>query len=101
MLWYYSPCSAFPPGSWLASELSAFSGRRRRIVSVTFGPDRGFGLMRKARYFVALSCACASAGCGTEVAMAVYPFPADGGIPGVPEKPPPQCASTKLTDRLS
>jgi hypothetical protein len=56
--------------------------------------------MHKARSLFALSFACANAGCGTEVALAVYPVPADAGVPGLPEKPP-QCGSTKLIDRLS
>src|SRR5436853_535796 len=50
--------------------------------------------MQKACYFVALSCAYASAACGTEVARAV-----DIAPPAVPEKPP-QCPSAKITDRL-
>jgi hypothetical protein len=56
--------------------------------------------MQKARYLVALSCAYASAACGTEVAIAVYPAPVDAGPPGSPDKPPP-CMSSKLTSRLT
>lgn len=56
--------------------------------------------MQKARYLFALSCACASTACGTEVARAVYSAPPDVGVPVVPEKPP-QCQSSKLVDRLS
>jgi hypothetical protein len=56
--------------------------------------------MQKARYLVALSCACASVACGTEVAVAVQPRRLDAGVPGIPEKPPP-CTSPKILDRLS
>src|SRR5262245_19357368 len=53
--------------------------------------------MRKARYLAAVSCAIASAiaGCGTEVATAVYVPPPDAGA-----GTPPQCPSTKIGDRL-
>jgi hypothetical protein len=55
--------------------------------------------MQQARYLVALSCACASTACGTEIATAVEPPRVDAGPPGVPERPP-QCNSTKIIDRL-
>ena len=56
--------------------------------------------MQKARYLVALSCACASAACSTEIATAVYPRRMDAGTPGLPDKPP-QCNSSRIIDRLS
>jgi hypothetical protein len=56
--------------------------------------------MQKARYLVALSCAYASAACGTELARAVNIPLVEAGTPGIPEKPP-QCLSNKITDRLT
>ena len=44
--------------------------------------------MQTARYLVALSCAYASAACGTEVAQAIYARGDDAGAPTPPEKPP-------------
>jgi hypothetical protein len=60
--------------------------------------------MQKARFFIAVSCAGASAACGTEIARAVdiaptTPAGVDAGPPGLPEKPP-VCMAAKITDRL-
>jgi hypothetical protein len=64
--------------------------------------------MKKARSLIAISCACASAACGTEIARAVDIAPTgspppsttvDAGPPSAPEKPP-VCTTAKLTDRL-
>jgi len=49
--------------------------------------------MQTARYLVALSCACASVACGTEVAVAVRPAP-EGERPA-------QCNSPRIVDRLT
>ena len=54
--------------------------------------------MKKVRYLFVLSCACASAACGTEVATAVVPADLDSGT--TPPEKPPQCTSTRITDRL-
>jgi hypothetical protein len=66
------------------------------IGRIFLGPGRDFVRMKTVRYLVALSCACTSVACGTEVATAVKPASEDGSAP---EKPP-QCTSTKLKDRL-
>ena len=54
--------------------------------------------MQKARYLVVVSCACASAACGTEVARAVD-IARDAGPTGIPVSPP-VCNSNYVTDRI-
>ena len=56
--------------------------------------------MLKARSLIAMSCACASAACGTEIARAVdIAVPPTVGPGGLPEKPP-VCSTSKLVERL-